>query len=181
MASLQRRIVHLVAAVCVLGCAEERIKEPARLADVDQWMRVTDPAMDLFAAMRPADATCDETGLYIDPTTLGFEIDTGLCDYVTLTQPTRVELLAGDIVELIVYHDVLMAPTPDAEGYVGLAIDGEILWETTVSIPRNPDKLSPEIVLERDIPAGAEIQIHVHNHGANTWELQSLMCKPPPS
>ncbi|MCA9691843.1 MAG: hypothetical protein KC636_19720 [Myxococcales bacterium] len=173
--------VHGLLALCALGCNDARVKEPTRLANADQWARVTDPASDLFAAMRPADATCDASGVYVDPTTMGLEIDTGLCDYVTLAQPTTVELIAGDIVEIVVYHDVLMALTPDAEGYVGLAIDGEVIWEMTVPIPRGPETLSEEIEIERDIPAGATMQLHVHNHGANTWELQSLMCKPPAS
>ncbi len=166
-----------LAAMLAASCAEERLKEPTRLASSDAWSRVADPAKDVFASVRPEDASCDDDGYYVEPLSLAFEVNTGLCDYLTVSQLTPVALFAGDRVELIGSHDTLVASAP-SQGYMGFAIDGEILWEFSVPIPRDPEIFTEEVVLTRDFPAGAEMQLHVHNHGDNTWELQSVRCLP---
>jgi hypothetical protein len=30
----------------------------------------------------------------------------------------------------------------------------------------------------RDLPIGASVQVHVHNHGPNTWELVGVQVTP---
>ncbi|MEZ4451445.1 MAG: hypothetical protein R3B09_18390 [Nannocystaceae bacterium] len=172
------------AALLVLGlgsaCPEDPPPEdptPKRLAAADAWVRVTDPAGDVFAAMRPPEATCDDSGYFVDPFTQTFEVSTDLCDYLTMRQPTLVALGAGDVVSVRAFHYELSAPEA-AEGYMALAVDGEIFWEVTVPIPAAPGPMNAEVMIDRDVPAGADLQLHVHNHGPNTWELVSLMATP---
>lgn len=162
-----------------LGCPEDPPEDPTpvRLAAADAWVRISDPAVDVFAAMRPPEATCDESGLFVDPFTQTFEISTDLCDYVTVRQPSLVALDPGDVVSIHAFHYELSAPRP-AEGYMALAIDGEVVWEVTVAIPAAPGPLSGQVTIDRALPAGADLQFHVHNHGANTWELVSVMPTP---
>ena len=50
--------------------------------------------------------------------------------------------------------------------------------EGWVPIPGEAGALAGEVVIDRALPAGAEMQFHVHNHGANAWELRSVMVTP---
>lgn len=181
MIGVSRRSLGLLLGLLAVApaCPEEPPPEdttPRRLADADGWERVVDPAEDVFAAMRPADAVCDDAGYFVDPLSLAFEVDTGLCDYLTVRQPSREALAPGDLVSVNVVHYELSAPEP-GEAYVALAIDGVIAWEGA-PIPSAPGMLSGEITIDRALPAGVELQLHVHNHGPNSYELTSVMLTP---
>lgn len=167
-------------ALTLAACPEDPPPEdptPKRLAAPDGWVRVTDPAVDAFAAMRPVDAVCDDAGYFVDPFTQAFEVETELCNYLTVAQPALEALAPGDVVSIQAFHYELSAPAP-AEGYLGLAIDGEIAWELAVPIPAPPGPLRGELTIDRALPAGAALQFHVHNHGPNSYELISVMVTP---
>jgi hypothetical protein len=169
-----------VAALGSSGCQDDPPPEdpvPVRLATAEGWSRVTDPTIDVFAALRPPDATCDDAGYYVEPVTQALEIQTDLCDYLTVTQATLEPLAPGDVVAIRAFHYELQAPQP-GEGYLGFALDGRVEWEVHVPIPGEADALGAEIVIDRALPAGTEMQVHVHNHGANSWELRSVMVTP---
>jgi hypothetical protein len=171
-------------AVFASGCPEpdpepEPEPESQQLAAADAWVRVTDPAADWFANLRPADAECDDSGYSYDPLERTIEIQTQVCDYLTLSQPTRVALAAGDTIHIAGFHDILISAEP-AEGYVGVALDGEIVWTLRVPIPGPPAVFEDSFTIERAIPAGTEIQVHVHNHGPNSWELGDIRMTPGP-
>lgn len=164
----------------LLGCPSEPTPEdptPVRLAEAEGWVRVTDPAVDLFADQRPANAVCDDAGYFVDPFAQSLEIETDLCDYLTVRQPSLEPLNPGDVVTIQAFHDVLTAPEP-AEGYLGLAIGGELEWAFTVPIPSDVGVIEEEFTIDRALPAGTELQFHVHNHGPNTWELVAVMVTP---
>lgn len=144
--------------------------EPQLVAPFGAWQRVEDPGQDAFAAMRPAETTCDPTGVGIEQLGLSFEVKTGQCDYATLAQPIAVALQPGDVIGIRGWHDELRAPSP-SEGYVGVAIDGEILWTFTVPIPGGYDTFGGDLELDEALPAGTELQVHIHNHGVNAWNL----------
>jgi hypothetical protein len=156
------------------GCCDEPEQEPpVSLVAGEGWTRVVDEAADSFAEARPATATCDEAGFYLDPLTRAFEVDTGLCDFLTIQQPAGEAIAAGDTVFIAIAHGELTAPSP-SEGYVGLALDGELVWEYQTPIPAPADVVEAEVEVSRDMAPGGNIQVHFHNHGANTWELTSL-------
>lgn len=161
------------------GCPDDPPEDPVpvKLATAEGWVRVTEPAMDVFAAERPPDAICDETGYLVDPVVQSFEVQTGLCDYLTVRQSTLEPLAPGDVVSIRAFHYELQAPSPGA-GYLGFALDGRVEWEVHVPIPGEAGALDGEVVIDRALPAGTEMQLHVHNHGANTWELLSVMVTP---
>lgn len=148
--------------------------EPVALVEYDAWERVTDPTVDVFADQRPADAVCEDSGWFPDPIAQTLEIQTELCDYVTLRQPTLAAIEPGDVVTVFGYHDLLTAPEP-AQGYLGIAIDGEIEWALEVPIPSDAASFEQSFTTERSLPAGADLQFHVHNHGPNTWELLAVL------
>jgi len=161
------------------GCEDGPAPEPVpvRLAVAEGWVRITDPTMDVFADERPADATCDDAGYLVEPVTQWFEVLTDVCDYLTVRQGTREPLAPGDVVTIEASHEVLTAPSP-GEGYVGFALDGVVVWEVRVPIPGEAGELSGEVTIDRALPAGTEMQLHVHNHGANAWALRSVMVTP---
>ncbi|MBK8718738.1 MAG: hypothetical protein IPN32_29050 [Deltaproteobacteria bacterium] len=101
---------------------------------------------------------------------LSFEIKTGLCDYATVAQPSASVLRVGDVLGIRGWHDELQAPMP-SEGFVGVAIDGEILWHTTAAIPGPYGMFRGDLEIDEELPEGTELQVHIHNHGVNSWNL----------
>lgn len=144
--------------------------------ELSAWERVNDAAEDVFGDERPEDLLCDEIlgiGTEMFGPDLVLEINTDFCDYATVRQPTLRPLLAGDTVTLRAWHYELTTPAP-AEAHLALAIDGALVWETYVPSPAEGAFVDAELVVERDVPTGAELQFHVHNHGANSYDLLSI-------
>lgn len=167
-----------------LGCeaSSDPPEDPVTLplARTDAWTRVTNESVDVFADQRPVDAVCDDAGYFFDPITQVLEIETDRCDYLTVQQPALEPIEAGDKIEIWGYHDLLLADDP-AQGYMGLAIDGQLLWEYRVQIPSGPRTIEGEFLVDRDFPAGSDVQLHVHNHGPNSWEVVALRVTHPGS
>lgn len=151
---------------------------PARqsLVERDRWEWVEDVAQDVFGSERPPGHVCDPvlgiTQELLD-TELVLEIDTGLCDYATVQQLSLAAIAAGDVVEIRMWHWQLTTPAP-AQAHLALAIAGTVEWETLVPSPAAAGLVEAELELTRDVPAGTELQLHVHNHGANSYDLVSL-------
>lgn len=174
----------LLSGVLLSGCPEPRDPdpddqdpEPVRLVEFDGWVRVTDASVDAFADQRPADAVCDDAGYFADPIAQVLEVQTEVCDYLTLRQPTLAALEPGDVVTVFAFHDLLTAPEP-AVGYLALALDGEIEWALEVPIPSDAASIEQQFTVDRSLPAGTELQFHVHNHGPNSWELLAVLASP---
>jgi len=169
--------VVVCGALVAVGCPTPEPQPEAPLVRADAWARVTDEEADVFAGRRPAGAVCDDAGYYLDPLTLSFEVDTGLCDYLTVTQATRTALAAGDTVAVELYHGQLAAPTPSL-GYAGLALGGVIVWSVEVPIPGEAGTIEGRFIVEEALPAGAMVQMRVHNHGANSWDIVAVTARP---
>jgi hypothetical protein len=183
VAMLPTRGAMLALPVLAVGCPGEdpppdEPPAPVDLARVDAWMRVVEPQDDVFGPQE--DVVCDDTmgyGLeFLGPDQV-LEVKTDLCEWFTGAQPSLVAVAPGDTVGIRVFHYELVAPDP-AEGYVALAIGGEIVWEKTVAIPGPSAFYEEEVVVDGDWPAGTELQFHVHNHGVNDWELVGVRATP---
>ncbi|KIG14423.1 hypothetical protein DB30_06766 [Enhygromyxa salina] len=164
------------------GCPDEPTPpgpdpDPVALVSADAWARITDPSADAFADQRPADAACDDAGWFVDPFAQSIEIETDVCNYLTLSQTILRELGPNDLVTVSGYHDDLSAPEP-ALGYLGLALDGELVWEFEVPIPAAAAVFKQSFSVGHSVPPNAEIQLHVHNHGPNTWEVIAVQVTP---
>jgi len=134
------------------------------------WVRVPD-AEDPFFAARPAGLVCDPTGILIEAGTL--EIKTGLCDWPTLEQPLLADVAASDTIEVIFFFGPLLAPEP-GQALVEMRFGGELLWQKTFAIPSTGGFVIQNIIAPRAFAAGEQALFHLHNHGANTWNLASV-------
>jgi len=98
------------------------------------------------------------------------EVDTGLCDHLLVSQPLGHALLPGDVLSATLAHDFLTADDP-AVGHVVIGLDGVSMWELEVPIPGAADAHPVQIPIAERVPAGTELSVHLHNHGANNWRL----------
>jgi hypothetical protein len=131
---------------------------------------------DPLAEHRPDDVDCpaaawgEEGG--------GFEVQTGVCAYAAFDQPLSVELGAGDLIEISVWHDTLDASEP-ADGHVAVLLGGRVLWEETVAIPAPSAALDAAVILDATPSPGARLGLHLHNHGYNSWRFVEVQVTPP--
>ncbi|WP_106094775.1 hypothetical protein [Enhygromyxa salina] len=143
------------------------------IVDNRLWEALDDVA-DPLADHRPATVDCGPAGWYLEGEKL--EIDTNNCNYLGLRQPSLVALEVGQALKLGLYHFDLVAPTP-ASAHLAVLIDGQLVWEDNVAIPGEAQVYSEEFTSPVSAPAGAEVVLHLHNHGQNTWALQQLLAE----
>jgi hypothetical protein len=121
---------------------------------------------------RPPNVDCSTAGVAAE--TLSGErvlgVETGLCNYLTATQPTQRAVAARELIKVRLWHFELSAPEP-AEAHVCVLIDGLRILDERVPIPQAGGLIVRRSVAERAIPAGAPVYFHLHNHGANSWAL----------
>ena len=146
------------------------------LIDQDAWMEV-DAGQDPLADHRPEMVDCGLAGWTIENGE-SLEIDTNFCNYLALSQPSLAPIAAGATVELDFYYFDLTAPEP-AEAHFAMLVDGQILWETTIAIPGKANVHSESFAAPFAAPEGAEVIIHLHNHGQNTWQFDGLRVWVP--
>jgi hypothetical protein len=168
----------ILAACTVDDSSIDETAEPSWVVIASPYAWAETPlADDPFAQLRPEDATCDATGH--GPDDFGgepsYEVDTGLCNYLSISQAALQALPAGTPVAFRVWHFDLEADLDSpAQAYLALDIDGRVVYEHTVSIPATSELITGEFELQADVPLGARLTVHLHNHGANTWNVLSL-------
>jgi hypothetical protein len=145
------------------------------LVDNTRW-EANGAKTDPFIDERPETVECPDWSFGEENGTL--EVDTGGCEYLSVSQPSLSEAKAGDTVHISLWHDVLFAAEP-ATGHAAITLGGDLLWEKTFEIPSYPSAHSPQILLEKDYPEGSPILFHLHNHGSNNWRLLSMSLERP--
>ena len=150
--------------------------EPEAMALVDVTLFGDVPlAEDAFVQYRPADLDCEEPGYVLEP--LGgvpaLELDTQKCAYITVGQPTMLDVEEGDEVLIRLFHFELTAPDP-AIAHLAVALDGTVLWEVEVPIPSPPTLVVERVPVLEEVEAGASLQFHARNHGFNTYSLLEI-------
>ncbi len=137
------------------------------LIDHNLWEK-HGPASDPFADHRPGEIECGLAGAFVEDDTL--EINTGTCNYYAASQPLLVGLHTGDPVSIELRHFDLIAPEP-ATAHVAVLIGGDLVWEAFIEVPGPAAVLHPIWEASKDYPTGTPVDIHLHNHGQNTWTL----------
>jgi len=162
------------------GCASKSQSEPAPsagasyrplvlLTDWSQVSRDQDP----FVTDAGAAPACVGPGFVVEPDSNWLEIDTGLCNWVTLTATTRAAVAVGQSLELTVSHYDLNAPAP-ATAELRLRFETCDAWSTTIPIPSAANVDKEQFASPCALPDGGAVLFHLHNHGQNTYQLQDL-------
>ncbi|MCB9680828.1 MAG: hypothetical protein H6733_05085 [Alphaproteobacteria bacterium] len=101
------------------------------------------------------------------------EVQTGACPYLYVVQADVADLQPGDRLVGAVWHADLDAASP-AQGHVALLVGDRVVWERTVDIPGAAAAYDVDVVLPDDLPTGAPLGVHLHNHGYNAWKVGML-------
>lgn len=149
------------------------LREFTTLIDQDMW-EVVPEAEDPLAEHRPAAFDCGPSAWFLEADMV--EVDTTLCNYLALRQPTLAAIELGMPMHVGLYHFDLVAPE-QAQAHVAILIEGEVVWEEFVEIPATARIYDIEFDAPLSAPAGAEMILHLHNHGQNQWALQDFSAK----
>ena len=106
-----------------------------------------------------------------------YSVQTGNCNWLTVQQPSRNLVRAGDLVRAEIWHFALTAPEA-ASAWVGLASADGILVKIREPIPQAARLIELEFTAQRDITEDTPIYFHVSNHGANSWHLLNIEINP---
>jgi len=127
---------------------------------------------DAFPDHRPAEVDCPrEKGWLVEEDAV--EVRTEFCNYLSISQQALLDLDAGTNLELAISHSQLSFDTP-ATAHLALSIGGNHIWETAIDIPGDSGILKASLVLPVAVHRGDSIEVHLHNHGSNTWTIHSL-------
>lgn len=140
------------------------------LVDPSAWVLDLD-APDPLADHRPDDATCSPANLDIEYG--GIEIDTTACTYVQLVQPLLSPIEQDEPLHIVAWHQDLAALEP-AQAHLALLIDGQLLWEEFADIPSAAWSWDLTVPAPAAAQPGATVLLHLHNHGANTWNVAAF-------
>ena len=161
-----------------LACASERPE--VGLASMDAW-RVGSVSRDPFPGHRMADdEDCPPGTVIVEGQTV--EIDTGACRYVLLEQPLLADVRQGERVEVVFWHSDLAA-LEDGDAHVVFAVNGTVWLDRRVPIPAIASAYADIVEVPANAEAGDPLLLHLHNHGANTWNVLRLTrqsTSPPP-
>jgi hypothetical protein len=141
------------------------------LVEAEAWDRQP-KNRDAFPSHRPDEVHCEqETGWVVEEEEL--EVRTEFCNYLSLSQNSLLDLATGTELEFVLSHSELNFNAP-ATAHFAISIAGTPIWETSVEIPSENDIIKPKIVLPFAVSQGDSIEVHLHNHGDNTWAIHSL-------
>ena len=148
------------------------------LVKVFNWMPVP-IAEDPFMVDDPAIVPC--RSLTVGPESLGgvwvYSVQTGECNWHTISQPSALRMEPGDRLQLRVWHFELVADAP-ATANVHLIIDGEEWAMAKEPIPSTGRMIVIDMPVTRVVPAGVDVVFHLDNHGINSWHLVDLILNP---
>lgn len=140
------------------------------LIDASSWQMQT-ASEDSLASHRPASVDCPDNAWYEEDNAI--EVETGYCNYLSLAQPAKAAITAGDNIHLVLWHGQLRFEEP-ADAHVAISAGGTVLWEGEIEIPNKGGVYDITVPANVNVAAGDTIEYHLHNHGYNTWTLLTL-------
>ena len=157
------------------GCAEEAAGGARGGTDAGfplwptpgRWEAVTgedDPFDGTVAAARP----CGSADYEVEPDL--FEVQTDACNYVTLVQASQCDLVAGQAVNLAIWHNSL-GDQSETMGQIVVMVAGEVITTIDVAIPSPATNHTMDWSAGRDIAQGTPVYFHMNNHGSNSYRI----------
>ncbi len=173
--------VLIYALIFVVSACEMSSRDYGQLIDHHKWVAV-ESTEDPFPSHRPEEIVCPDYAYKVEGEGDAelFEVETDLCNYVTLVQNSIRSGQAGDEIEIVLWHLNLIAAEA-AEAHVALQLGSELLWEQNIAIPGPEAMYTPVVSLAKDWPAGTPVYLHLHNHGANSWRFLTLALAQNPA
>jgi hypothetical protein len=167
----------LLPLLLVLGCVPEEPREAGPFVDHERWELADD---DPWPDHAPDPVDCSELAWSYETQggEASLEVRTDDCNYLVVRQDSVRAAQAGDELQFRLWHFDLIQFEP-AVAHVGVRLDGETVFDVEVDIPGDAEMIRQELLLDRDVPAGAPVIFHLHNHGANTWNMVEMSVNPP--
>jgi hypothetical protein len=141
------------------------------LIDHSLWEPVAaedDPAGD-----RPETVTCPPSAWFVEVIPEeAIEVDTGVCDYFAVQQPSLGRLRGGWL-HLRFGHGDLDAGFR-AEAHFALYAADTLLFSQRMEIPAAAWDYTIDLDELEPFPRDTPLTLHLHNHGANTWSFAEL-------
>ena len=157
---------------CSLSCGginDDFVPKRMRLiTDNEEWLLIKE-SEDPFRDLRPDGMKdCDFIPFILEENAL--EIDTKVCNFVTVYQPLLENINEGDEITLEIFHRDLWDEQPGTATLI-VAISKNKIWEEKIKIPKKSDFLTIKFKAEDDFEKGTPIYFHVNNHGFNNYKL----------
>lgn len=167
----------------VSGCADDGVPSTAdmrpegRYALVDLRSLTLAPASEdpFAAAHRPAEVDCaaEAYGWELFEASDSYYVETWRCNYHAAQGSSIAEIRAGDVGIVRLFNFELQGPE-GSMAHLGLAIDGDVVWESELPIPGPAAFISDRWVARRGYAIGASVVLEVNNHGANSYQFQEF-------
>lgn len=160
------------------GCST---KEPApssttptfqTLVPLEGWSTVARDA-DPFVEDPSTVPACVGPGFRLEPIDDWLEIDTGLCNWVTLVGSAQAAVDEGQLLKVTVSHFNLEAGAP-AEAHLRLRLGECEAWSKLIPIPGAAAVYEEQVASPCALAANGSVLFHVDNHGQNTYQLQDV-------
>ena len=100
----------------------------------------------------------------------GVELDTGICNHITLSQPTSVAVALGASIYITGWHSTLVSEEMGV-GQMRVMLGDQEIWSIQSPIPGPAQSFDVEIINRVEVTPGERVYVHVSNHGANTWNI----------
>ena len=161
------------------GCsheAEPAPKEPnatfQTLVPLEGWTSLARTA-DPFVTDPDQAPACVGPGFRLETDFDQLELDTGSCNWVTLSGSALFDLSADQPLQLEFSHYNLDAAAP-ATAELKLAFPDCDVWAMQLAIPGEAAVYKEQFASPCALQAGQSVLFHLHNHGQNTYQVQDL-------
>jgi hypothetical protein len=142
------------------------------LVPLEVWSSVA-RADDPFITDPEAAPACVGPGFRLETDLQQLELDTGLCNWVTLRGSALFDVSAGQELQLEFSHYNLEAAAP-ATAELRLAFPDCDVWKKELPIPSAAAVYKEQIDSPCALKAGQAVLFHLHNHGQNSYQVQDL-------
>ena len=146
-------------------------KTQISLVEGDRWV-IADPTIDPFIHHLGVDRIACSRSSYGEEYS-GVEVNTGRCDYITLTQNLPHQIKVGDHLQVIAWHNPLYIPKI-SEAHIALSLGTYTLWQKDIILPSDAQHWDEEFISPIHAEIDTPIFVHIRNHGNNTWTFYDL-------